>query len=118
MKTRCPAWCDRILFNAAGNRIVQSKGELLVDEVTEEGANLDSEMKIEQLKGHGDAIYRLMGNSVPMGDHKPVLLYCQLDLGKQQILSADSSESEKVDSNATTYTTGVAASNLLESKAT
>jgi len=73
MKTRCPAWCDRILFNSAGNRMIFSRNQ-------EIAGSLDSEKRIESLQSQGDVIYRLMGNSVPMGDHKPVLLYCQLDL--------------------------------------
>lgn len=74
MKTRCPAWCDRILFNQAGCRLIHSKVDLLDTDAVEE------ESRIERLQKQGDVIYRLMGNSVPMGDHKPVLLYCKLNL--------------------------------------
>lgn len=74
MKTRCPAWCDRILFNAAGSNIIYSSNPKLRQ------TDIDSEKRIELLQRGGDVMYRLMGNSVPMGDHKPVLLYCQLNL--------------------------------------
>jgi inositol-1,4,5-trisphosphate 5-phosphatase len=73
MKTRCPSWCDRILFNSAGNRIIYGKN-------LDANEPLDNEKRIALLQSQGDVIYRLMGNSVPMGDHKPVLLYCQLRL--------------------------------------
>uniref|UniRef100_A0A6G1SC38 inositol-polyphosphate 5-phosphatase n=1 Tax=Aceria tosichella TaxID=561515 RepID=A0A6G1SC38_9ACAR len=78
MKTRCPSWCDRILFNSAGNRIIYGKN--LEDDTS--NATLDNEKRIALLQSQGDVIYRLMGNSVPMGDHKPVLLYCQLKLNR------------------------------------
>lgn len=90
MKTRCPAWCDRILFNAAGNRMIHSKS---IDTT-----NMDSEKRIELLQNQGDVIYRLMGNSVPMGDHKPVLLYCQLNMSQNPSvkcnLSSDAANNE------------------------
>lgn len=74
MKTRCPAWCDRILFNTAGSNIIYSNNPKTRQ------PDIDSEKRIELLQRGGDVIYRLMGNSMPMGDHKPVLLYCQLNL--------------------------------------
>lgn len=77
MKTRCPAWCDRILFNAAGGNLIHSK-ESTVSPL------LGSE-RIVALQNQGDVIYRLMGSSVPMGDHKPVLLYCQLNFAPQNV---------------------------------
>lgn len=81
MKTRCPSWCDRILFNAAGNRIIYGKN---FENNTKLDAALDQKRRIELLQSQGDVIYRLMGNSVPMGDHKPVLLYCQLRLSPRK----------------------------------
>lgn len=85
MKTRCPAWCDRILFNEAGYRLISGKTndawQSEVDSAAE--VNLDSERRFEILQDQGDVIYRLMGNSVPMGDHKPVLLYCHLNISQK-----------------------------------
>lgn len=81
MKTRCPAWCDRILFNLAGCRLIYSKvNPFDLDDS-------DGEGRIIRLQEQGDVIYRLMGNSVPMGDHKPVLLYCQLNLNTTKATS-------------------------------
>lgn len=80
MKTRCPAWCDRILFNAAGCNIINSNNR---SNNNDKQLTTDSEKRIELLQKQGDVSYRLMGNSVPMGDHKPVLLYCQLDLSSK-----------------------------------
>lgn len=93
MKTRCPAWCDRILFNEAGYRLINCKTNNLsstknVDVETASKADQDNLKRIESLQNHGDVIYRLMGNSVPMGDHKPVLLYCQLDISQQSTLTS------------------------------
>lgn len=79
MKTRCPAWCDRILFNDAGSRIIFSKN------IKETESTIDSEKKIDILQKQGDVIYKLMGNSVPMGDHKPVFLYCILNMSSEQM---------------------------------
>lgn len=78
MKTRCPAWCDRILFNEAGSRIIFSKS------IKETESTIDSEKKIDILQKDGDVIYKLMGNSVPMGDHKPVFLFCILNMASEQ----------------------------------
>lgn len=93
MKTRCPAWCDRILFNAAGGNMIYSSKEDLSD-----GAHLDSEERIEMLQSEGDVTYRLMGNSVPMGDHKPVLLYCRLDVSSNN--SRANPENDLIESTA------------------
>lgn len=73
MKTRCPAWCDRILFNPACCKMIYS-GD------TPKALKLDSERRLELLQDLGDAQYGLMGSSSPMGDHKPVLLYCRLNV--------------------------------------
>lgn len=80
MKTRCPAWCDRILFNAAGGQMIHSKNVNLNNNGTNSKMPMDSEKRIEILQDNGDVIYRLMGNSVPMGDHKPVFLFCKLNI--------------------------------------
>lgn len=100
MNTRCPAWCDRILFNAAGGNLIHSKES--------NAEQLLGAERIDFLQEHGDVIYRLMGNSVPMGDHKPVLLYCKLDLTSK---TAGSPENLKSDS------TNACSDNLIESTA-
>lgn len=73
MKTRCPAWCDRILFNTAGMKMIYSSDY-------ERASKLDSERRLDLLQSLGDVQYSLLGGSSPMGDHKPVLLYCRLNL--------------------------------------
>ena len=73
MKTRCPAWCDRILFNVAGAGVIHYKNP-------ERALQLDSEKRLELLQNLGDVQYSLMGSSCPMGDHKPVLLYFRLNV--------------------------------------
>lgn len=100
MKTRCPAWCDRILFNAAGGNLIYSKESKIAEQTGAE--------KIESIQNQGDVIYRLMGSSVPMGDHKPVVLYCQLDLTSEPAISCEQIESRNHSANA---------SNLIESTA-
>ncbi|XP_035671694.1 inositol polyphosphate-5-phosphatase A-like isoform X1 [Branchiostoma floridae] len=53
MKTRCPAWCDRILLSQSARDLIQ-RG----DEYT--------------------PVYHVMGSNVCMGDHKPIYLYFRL----------------------------------------
>lgn len=81
MKTRCPAWCDRILFNSAGTKVIHSsKDDKCEPKLAEESQDqmIVIRERVELLQNLGDVQYRLLGNSSPMGDHKPVLLYCQL----------------------------------------
>ncbi|PSN56232.1 hypothetical protein C0J52_00396 [Blattella germanica] len=56
MKTRCPAWCDRILLSNSAKSLVKNFSQ--ADSV----------------------LYGLMGTSTSMGDHKPVYLRLQMDL--------------------------------------
>ncbi|XP_053699108.1 uncharacterized protein LOC128746081 [Sabethes cyaneus] len=58
MSTRCPAWCDRILISPAARR--------LIDEERENGKAASGIVP----KG----TYGIIGESVCMGDHKPVYL--------------------------------------------
>ncbi|XP_053213637.1 inositol polyphosphate-5-phosphatase A-like [Panonychus citri] len=50
MKTRCPAWCDRILMNNLAMELLKSQSENGVK-------------------------YEMIGKHVPMGDHKPISLW-------------------------------------------
>lgn len=106
MKTRCPAWCDRILFNPAGGNMIYSKN------LNQSNKMMDSEKRIEILQKNGDVMYRLMGNSVPMGDHKPVLLYCKLNISSNNSMMNKSSLSP-----AATNLCNESNSNLIESTA-
>nr|XP_046917877.1 inositol polyphosphate-5-phosphatase A-like [Dermatophagoides farinae] len=56
MKTRCPAWCDRVLMNNTAKQLLIKNEN-------------------QQTKIH----YEMMGNDSPMGDHKPVYLYFDYD---------------------------------------
>ncbi|GAU93384.1 hypothetical protein RvY_05336-2 [Ramazzottius varieornatus] len=62
MKTRCPAWCDRVLMNSSAWNLIDRR-------------------KKEE--------YSLIGPSVCMGDHKPVFLYVSLTstVNKRNIVS-------------------------------
>lgn len=73
MKTRCPAWCDRILFNASGAQLIHCSDH-------HRAFKMSNEKRLELLQDLGDVQYSLMGSSSPMGDHKPVLLYCRLNV--------------------------------------
>lgn len=55
MKTRCPAWCDRILYSHVTEQIMDDDGE-------------DNEQST------WPAAYDILGKDVCMGDHKPVYL--------------------------------------------
>ena len=54
MKTRCPAWCDRVLMS--------------------------NELKSKLIKNSEEVLYDIIGKEVCMGDHKPVFLKCHLKL--------------------------------------
>ena len=54
MKTRCPAWCDRVLMS--------------------------NELKSKLIQNSEEVIYDIIGKEVCMGDHKPVFLKCHLKL--------------------------------------
>ncbi|XP_076127244.1 inositol polyphosphate-5-phosphatase A [Alosa pseudoharengus] len=51
MNTRCPAWCDRIIFSNTAQSIIHRREE-----------------------GEPNVIYNTLGSNVCMGDHKPVFL--------------------------------------------
>ncbi|XP_031426785.1 inositol polyphosphate-5-phosphatase A isoform X2 [Clupea harengus] len=51
MNTRCPAWCDRILFSLTAQDIIHKRQD-----------------------GEPDLTYNTLGPNVCMGDHKPVFL--------------------------------------------
>lgn len=80
MNTRCPAWCDRVLFNAAGKQIIS------LDD-SSDSINEDSAQKLDTADGickKNPTLYMLMGTDIPMGDHKPVYLQCTLNLTRKQ----------------------------------
>ena len=54
MKTRCPAWCDRVLMS--------------------------NELKSKLIHNSEEVLYDIIGKDVCMGDHKPVFLKCHLKL--------------------------------------
>jgi len=91
MKTRCPAWCDRILFNAAAGRMIYTK--------LSGNPQDDSEERVKLFQNNVDVSYRLMGDSAPMGDHKPVLLYCKLNLSTEDQRCRPELEAELDSSN-------------------
>ncbi|XP_067131442.1 inositol polyphosphate-5-phosphatase A-like isoform X2 [Centruroides vittatus] len=57
MRTRCPSWCDRILFSKSAKSLVYMNHD---------------ENNQPQVR------YQLVGSNVAMGDHKPVLLWFRL----------------------------------------
>ncbi|XP_023242234.1 type I inositol 1,4,5-trisphosphate 5-phosphatase-like isoform X2 [Centruroides sculpturatus] len=57
MRTRCPSWCDRILFSKSAKSLVNMNHD---------------ENNQPQVR------YQLVGSNVAMGDHKPVLLWFRL----------------------------------------
>lgn len=74
METRCPAWCDRIIFNSDFNDIINDQENV---------------------------IYDMMGKGVPMGDHKPI--YLVFDFKSQKFLDTVNEQSNEpitnIDSN-------------------
>ncbi|KAL3187548.1 hypothetical protein MRX96_025054 [Rhipicephalus microplus] len=57
MRTRCPAWCDRILLSKSAKALVYTGPD--------EG-------------GKASVVYHVMGPNVCMGDHKPVVLWFRM----------------------------------------
>ncbi|OQV12008.1 Type I inositol 1,4,5-trisphosphate 5-phosphatase [Hypsibius exemplaris] len=66
MKTRCPAWCDRVIMNENSWRTINA---------------------------HVPLEYGLIGSSVCMGDHKPVFLLCNLSQHQSSPLSPSNGRS-------------------------
>ena len=60
MRTRCPAWCDRVLMSHDAKNLVQNDGR------------------------DADLSYDVIGKDVCMGDHKPVFLWCQIGLASRR----------------------------------
>ena len=56
MRTRCPAWCDRVLISHEAKSLINDEDDNSV------------------------VIYDVIGKDVCMGDHKPVFLRCKLRL--------------------------------------
>lgn len=53
MKTRCPAWCDRVIMNNTAKQLLIKEDE-------------NQQTKIQ---------YEMMGNDSPIGDHKVITLF-------------------------------------------
>ncbi|XP_055543815.1 uncharacterized protein LOC129729326 [Wyeomyia smithii] len=95
MSTRCPAWCDRILISPAARK--------LIDEERENGKAQSGIVP----KG----TYGIIGESVCMGDHKPVYLniriktsqgilnYCSCDTHAHKRVEHSSNNSSMIVSN-------------------
>ena len=68
MKTRCPAWCDRVLIShdARANVVAASDDDDRGGGVSEEEGNCCQ--------------YNVIGSDVCMGDHKPVYLSFKMRL--------------------------------------
>ncbi|VVC26478.1 Hypothetical protein CINCED_3A021961 [Cinara cedri] len=58
MKTRCPAWCDRVVLSAGARLLLNKKGF--------------------EDKNYFGVEYDLIGKNTCMGDHKPVYLKCDI----------------------------------------
>ncbi|XP_013774868.2 type I inositol 1,4,5-trisphosphate 5-phosphatase-like [Limulus polyphemus] len=68
MRTRCPSWCDRVLLNRSAQALIHNPvGDDKRSPVT----------------------YQLIGTNVSMGDHKPVLLWFQLQPSPENERSND-----------------------------
>jgi inositol-1,4,5-trisphosphate 5-phosphatase len=84
MKTRCPAWCDRILVSLIAKKNLFSLNGVRKDECCDE---LESRSRLEDNNGEG-VEYNVMGRDVCMGDHKPVYLKFRLQHGADNISEA------------------------------
>ncbi|RWS27662.1 type I inositol 1:4:5-trisphosphate 5-phosphatase-like protein, partial [Leptotrombidium deliense] len=71
MKTRCPAWCDRVLLSQSAKN--------LINNVCDYRLIVNLFCCIQEKDTNNSVIYQMIGRSVPMGDHKPVFLWFQLD---------------------------------------
>ena len=65
MKTRCPAWCDRVLMSQ------DAKEKVVVQENGQDSQNGSEEDHCK---------YNVIGSDTCMGDHKPVYLSFKMRL--------------------------------------
>ena len=70
MRTRCPAWCDRVLMS-------HDVRSLILED------NLNNLQDDHCHKNHKNVFYDVIGKDVCMGDHKPVFLGCNLRLSSR-----------------------------------
>ena len=77
MKTRCPAWCDRILVSLIAKKNLFSSNVVRRDDCCGE---LESRSQLEDNNSE-EVEYNVMGRDVCMGDHKPVYLKFRLKHG-------------------------------------
>ena len=82
MKTRCPAWCDRILVSKLAKNTLfcmeDSSGDL-------EGKSSNQQEEHEQEENE-KIQYNVIGTNVCMGDHKPVYLSFRIKHGADNTL--------------------------------
>lgn len=78
MKTRCPAWCDRVLLSHTAKDLLVEGALNNGGDDGKDGGGYGGEGK----RGGKGVEYGLMGMERCMGDHKPVYLDCYLSLSK------------------------------------
>jgi len=74
MKTRCPAWCDRVLISH------DAKDNVLIQPSSNSNARQDGEEPEEGGSCDRTCQYNVIGSDVCMGDHKPVYLSFTMNL--------------------------------------
>ena len=67
MRTRCPAWCDRVLMSHQAKSLINDQDD------------------------NSAITYDVIGKDVCMGDHKPVFLRCKLKLTSNNLPRVESS---------------------------
>ena len=67
MRTRCPAWCDRVLMSHQAKTLINDQDD------------------------NSAITYDVIGKDVCMGDHKPVFLRCKLKLTSNNLPRVESS---------------------------
>lgn len=98
MRTRCPAWCDRILYShdarvlihdyeAAEDNVGQRRDPEEEDNDVDDEEDEEVELRVEK---NSVAEYSVVGEDVCMGDHKPVSLRFELNV------NVDTSESSSL----------------------
>ena len=85
MKTRCPAWCDRILLSKkAETKVLCKEGKFHSDD--DGGGDIVNSPQCNGGKCGNEIEYNVMGSDVCMGDHKPVYLSFRIRHGADEKL--------------------------------